>query len=156
MILMSLGGLAFKNGLYIFLLRQFFRGIPDELEESAYIDGCGTFHTFFRIILPLSVPMLITVFLFSFCWQWTDTFYTELFFTASFMQSDKAIKFLKTVADSVPPTLMGDGRWDGYESSYQYMVFGTAGLMIIAPLVIVYVFLQRYLVQGIERTGLVG
>ena len=156
MLLMCFTGIYYKNGLYIFMLRQFFKGVPDELEESAYVDGSGVFRTFFSIILPLSIPMLITVFVFSFAWQWTDTFYTELFFTASFMQGDKAIKFLKSVADSVPPTLMGDGRWDGFEESYQHMVFGTAGLMIIAPLVIVYVFLQRYLVQGIERTGLVG
>ena len=156
MVLMCITGLYYKNGLYIFMLRQFFKGVPDELEESAYVDGSGVFRTFFSIILPLSVPMLVTVFVFSFAWQWTDIFYTDLFFTTSYKASEGAIKFLEDVADSVPPTLMGDGRWDGYEESYQYMVFGTAGLMIIAPLVVVYVFLQRYLVQGIERTGLVG
>ena len=83
LILLSLGGLAFKNGLYIFLLRQFFRGVPDELEESAYMDGSGTFRTFIQIILPLSVPMMITVFLFAFCWQWTDEFYTRLFYVSA-------------------------------------------------------------------------
>ena len=62
LIVLSLGGLAFKNGLYIFLLRQFFRGIPDELEESAYMDGSGPIRTFLQIILPLSIPMMITVF----------------------------------------------------------------------------------------------
>ena len=50
-------------------------------EESAYVDGSGTLRTFFQIILPLSIPMMITVFLFAFCWQWTDDFYTTLFFT---------------------------------------------------------------------------
>ena len=74
-ILMSLGGLAFKNGLYIYLMRQFFKGVPDELEESAYVDGSGVFRTFFQIIIPLSVPMMITIVLFSFSWQWTDEFY---------------------------------------------------------------------------------
>ena len=81
--LLSLGGLAFKNGLYIFLLRQFFRGIPDELEESSYVDGYGVFKTFFHIILPLSVPMLITVFILSFSWQWTDIFYINSFMPSS-------------------------------------------------------------------------
>ncbi|MBR2461460.1 MAG: carbohydrate ABC transporter permease, partial [Clostridia bacterium] len=57
--ILSFGGLAFKNGLYIFLMRQFFKGVPDELEESAYIDGSGIFRTFFQIILPLSGPMMI-------------------------------------------------------------------------------------------------
>ena len=83
LLIMSATGLAFKNGLYIFMLRQFFTGVPDALEESAYIDGSGVFHTFFTIILPLSIPMMVTVFLFAFCWQWTDDFYTELFFTTN-------------------------------------------------------------------------
>ena len=65
-IILSITGLGFKNGLYIFMLRQFFRGIPDSIEESAYIDGSGDFRTFFQIIIPMSVPMMITVFLFSF------------------------------------------------------------------------------------------
>ena len=79
--LLSLTGLAFKNGLYIFMMRQFYRGVPDELEESAYIDGAGSLYTFFKIIIPLSIPMMVTIFLFSFSWQWTDQFYTSLFFT---------------------------------------------------------------------------
>lgn len=68
--ILSLTGLAFKNGLYIFIFRQFYKGVPDELEEAAYIDGTGVFETFFRIIMPLSVPMMTTVFMFSFSWQW--------------------------------------------------------------------------------------
>ena len=156
MILMCLTGLFYKNGLYIFMLRQFFKGVPDELEESAYVDGSGVFRTFFSIIIPLSVPMLITVFVFSFAWQWTDIFYSDLFFTVNFRSGPDAIKFVEDFASSVPSQLAEGGRWDGYESTYQPMIFGTAGLMIIAPLVLVYVFLQRYLVQGIERTGLVG
>ena len=80
LVILSLGGLGFKNGLYIYMLRQYFRGVPDELEESAYLDGSGVFRTFVQIIIPLSVPMLITVFLFSFSWQWTDMFYTDLFY----------------------------------------------------------------------------
>ena len=74
LIILSVCGLAFKNGLYIFMLRQFFRGVPDELEESAYLDGANTLRTFLQVILPLSVPMMITVFLFAFCWHTTDDF----------------------------------------------------------------------------------
>lgn len=145
MILLSLGGLGFKNGLYIFLFRQFFRGIPDELEESAYIDGSGTFRTFFQIILPLSVPMLITVFLFSFCWQWTDQFYTSLFFPTG-----KAQTLFKLVGN-IPKSL--DTNYAG-QRLYESAIYNTCGLMIIFPLVIMYVFLQRFLVQGIEQSGL--
>jgi multiple sugar transport system permease protein len=137
-------GLAFKNGLYVFMLRQFFRGIPDSLEESAYIDGSGDFRTFMQIILPMSVPMMITVFLFAFCWQWTDNFYTELFFTTT-----KTV-LMPDIID-IPKSLKTD--YAG-QSLYYAAIRNTCGLCIIAPLVILYLFGQRYLVEGIERSGL--
>ena len=152
-LLMSITGLAFKNGLYIFLLRQFFRGVPDELDESAYLDGANTFRTFVQVILPLSIPMLITVFLFAFCWQWTDDFYIPLFFTGN---APALMTYLPAV-DQIPITLAtiytqvthSDG---GYK---QAIVYG-CGLMACTPLIILYLFCQRYLVQGIERSGIVG
>lgn len=148
-IILSLGGLAFKNGLYIFLLRQFFRGVPDELEESAYIDGSGVFRTFVQIILPLSVPMLITVFLFSFSWQWTDNFYVNLFYSAN--NPTVLMPDLLTVplSLSTPNTFAGKALYDS-------AIVNTAGLMIILPLIIMYVFCQNFLVQGIERSGITG
>jgi len=146
LVLMSVTGLGFKNGLYIFLLRQFFMGVPDELEESAYIDGSGVFRTFFTVIIPLSVPMLITVFLFAFSWQWTDNFYTDLFFT-----NTKIVLINKIVGNAPPKSLVTD--YEG-QSLYYAAIRNTCGLMIIAPLVIMYAFFQKYLVQGIERSGL--
>lgn len=144
LILLSLGGLAFKNGLYVFLLRQFFRGMPDELEESAYMDGCGPFHTFLRIILPNSIPMLITVFLFAFCWQWTDDYYTGLFFSS--MNTSLLVKIV-----AVPPSL--STSYAGTEL-YNTAIRNTCGIMIIFPLVILYAFCQNFLVQGIEHSGI--
>ena len=144
MIILSVCGLAFKNGLYIFMLRQFFRGVPDELEESAYIDGSGIMHTFFTIILPLSVPMMITVFLFAFSWQWTDEFYTGLFFTTT-----KTVLMPKIVG--IPSSLTTD--YAG-QNLYYAAIRNTCGIMIIAPLLVMYLFCQKYLVQGIERSGL--
>ena len=78
-ILMCCGCMGLKNGLYIFMIRQYFLGFPFELEEAAYVDGCGPFATFFKIMLPGAKPILTSCFLFSFVWQWTDSFYTELF-----------------------------------------------------------------------------
>jgi multiple sugar transport system permease protein len=145
LIVLSLGGLAFKNGLYIFLLRQFFRGIPDELEESAYMDGSGPIRTFLLIILPLSVPMMITVFLFAFCWQWTDNFYVPTFFVSG------DTNLLATLAESVPSSLVSAA---GKNELYKSAIRNTCGLMIIAPLVVLYSFCQRFLVQGIEHSGI--
>lgn len=143
-VLLSLTGLAFKNGLYIFMLRQFFRGVPDELEESAYMDGAGTFRTFIQIILPLSIPMMVTVFLFAFCWQWTDTFYTGVFFNNS--NTNLLVDIV-----GIPPSLKLD--YAG-QSLYYTAIRNTCGLLIIMPLVILYAFGQKFLVQGIENSGL--
>ena len=142
--ILSATGLAFKNGLYIFMLRQFFTGVPDALEESAYIDGSGVFRTFFTIILPLSIPMMVTVFLFAFCWQWMDDFYTEMFFTTS------KISLMPDIVE-IPTSLKTD--YAG-QNMYYTAIRNTCGLCIIMPLVILYSFGQNFLVQGIERSGL--
>ena len=146
LMLLSATGLAFKNGLYIFMMRQFFRGVPDELEESAYIDGSGTFRTFVQIVLPISIPMMITVFLFAFSWQWTDNFYTEVFFTTT------GPKLMPNII-MTPSSL--DTNYAG-QNLYVAAIRNTCGLLIIAPLIVVYLFCQRFLVQGIERSGIVG
>ncbi len=150
LVILSIFGLAFKNGLYIYLMRQFFKGVPDELEESAYVDGAGTLRTFFQIILPLSVPMMITIFLFAFSWQWTDEFYTTLFFYGT---ATTKVYLMPDIYATIPPSL--ETNYVGAEL-YNNVIKNTAGIMIIAPLVIMYLFCQKYLVQGIERSGLVG
>ncbi len=146
--ILSITGLAFKNGLYIFIFRQFYRGIPDELEEAAYIDGTGVFETFFRIIVPLSLPMMTTVFMFAFSWQWTDTFYTASpFFTAS------ASPMLANIVSKIPPSLkMEYAATTLWESA----INNTSGLLVILPLFIIFLFAQRAFVEGIERSGIVG
>ena len=146
LIIMSATGLAFKNGLYVFMMRQFFLGVPDELEESAYIDGSGTFKTFIQIILPLSIPMMITVFLFAFAWQWTDEFYTGVFFTNV---KTLLMPHIVDIPDSLVTEYAG-------QTLFYSAINNTCGLCIIAPLIIIYLFCQRYLVQGIERSGIVG
>lgn len=146
LIILSLTGLAFKNGLFIFMMRQFFTGVPDELEESAYVDGSGVYRTFVQIILPLSIPMMITIFLLSFSWQWTDNFYTTLFFTNT---KTVLMPSIVTIPQSLVTTYPG-------QSLFYSAIYNTASLLIMAPLVVIYLFCQRYLIQGIERSGIVG
>ena len=150
-IILSVFGLAFKNGLYIYMMRQFFKGVPDELEESAYVDGSGVFRTFFQIILPLAVPMMITIFLFSFSWQWTDGFYTTIFFTDM-----KNKLYLMPDVINVTELMKNLSVADEIKDVYTNAVSNTCGLMVILPLIIIYLFCQRYLIQGIERSGIVG
>jgi len=147
--LLSVTGLAFKNGLYILVMRQFFKGVPDELEEAAYVDGAGVFRTYFTIILPNSIPMMVTIFLFAFTWQWTDEFYVNLFTT-------ETGPYLLPKIVKIPRSLTTSQAAIQASTMYQSAIRNTCGLMIIAPLIIVYLIGQRFLIQGIERTGVVG
>ena len=153
LILLSLTGLAFKNGLFILIMRQFYRGVPDELEESSYVDGYGVFKTFFHIILPISVPMLITVFILSFSWQWTDIFYVNTFLPSA----DHLLLTSNSFWAVMPSTLdiLKDQAGANYQT-YEVAVKNTAGLLVILPLILMYLFCQRYLIQGIEHSGFGG
>ena len=147
--LLSITGLAFKNGLYILMMRQFFKGFPDELEEASYVDGGGVFKTYFTIILPNAIPMMVTVFLFAFTWQWTDEFYVNLFTTDTG-------PYLMPKIVKIPRTLVQSQAAIQASTMYQSAIRNTCGLMIIAPLILVYLIGQRFLIQGIERTGVIG
>lgn len=147
MIILSFGAIAFKNGLYIFIMRQYFKGVPDELEEAAYVDGAGVFKTFVQIILPMSVPMLVTIFMFAFSWQWTDLFYTDLFFVNS--TQNVLLPDIVTVPKSLDTTFAA-------QTAYESAIRNTCGLMILMPLVVIYLFAQRSLIEGVERSGITG
>ena len=156
-VLMSATGLGFKNGLFVLIFRQFYRGIPDELEEASYVDGYGVFKTFFRILLPCSVPMLITVFILSFSWQWTDIFYTNLFMP----NSDTILLTSNAFWSTIPTTLkdISEATLLGNQmasNSFSAIVMNTAGMLVVAPLIVLYLFCQRYLIQGIEHSGFGG
>ncbi|MBP3495611.1 MAG: carbohydrate ABC transporter permease [Clostridia bacterium] len=151
--ILSFLGLGFKNGLFIFMLRQFFKGVPDELEESAYVDGSSTMRTFFTIIIPLAIPMLVTVFIFSFAWTWTDDFYSTIFFDSTY---EGAMKYMSDIA-VVPESLEKyTNSGTSYANVYSSAITGTASILIILPLLIAYIFVQNKIVQGIERSGIVG
>ena len=153
--IMSITGLGLKNGLFIFMLRQFFKGVPDELEESAYVDGSSTFRTFFRIIIPISIPMLITVFVFAFAWQWTDDFFIttdqqSIFFESSYWAKENSLKLISHIAQT-PMSLKNSGV-----PQYDMAIRGTASILIVLPLMLVYLVAQNKIVEGVERSGIVG
>lgn len=146
-VLMGLTCTGLKNGLYVFLLRQYFMGMPKELEEAAYVDGAGPMKAFVTIMLPGAVPMMMTVFLFSCVWQWLDSLYTSVFFQE-----------IKTMTSA----LVGLGHVNdlagmGISDPAAITLIKYAGIvMLILPMVILYLFCQRYFVESIERSGLVG
>ncbi len=144
---------GFKNGLFIYMLRQFFKGMPRELEEAAFMDGCTKLRTFTRIIVPSSVPMMVTIFLFGFVWQWMDSFYTSLYLTNT--------KVIPVALSSLGASVYSEysnfgGSMNFISPGYLSMMNNTGTILAMVPLIILYIICQRYFVEGIERSGIVG
>jgi ABC-type glycerol-3-phosphate transport system permease component len=127
------------NAFFIFLLRQFFRGIPRELEDAARIDGAGFIRVFVMIILPLARPALAVVAIFTFTGVWND-FLNPLIYLNS---NDKF-----TLALGLQMFLV--------EQSAPWAELMAACTMVIVPMVLIFLFFQRSLVQGITLGGLKG
>ena len=144
---------GFKNGLYIYMLRQFFKGLPKELEEAAFMDGCGKLRTFVQIMVPSTVPMMVTVFLFGFVWQWTDSFYTGMFMSKAALFSNK-LSSLATVLHKQYAAMGGDMNF--VSPGFASQMNNTGSLLVILPLVLLYLVCQKYFVEGIGRSGIVG
>ena len=98
-LMMCLTCMGLKDGLYIYMLRQYFKNVPESLEEAAYVDGCGTMHTFLKIMLPDAVPIIASCFLFSFVWQWTDLFYSRNFLSGYKLYAPELSSITDRMAD---------------------------------------------------------
>lgn len=149
-LMLSATCMGLKNGLYIFMIRQYFRGITKEVEEAAYVDGCGKLRTFVQIMLPDARAIITSCFLFSFVWQWTDSFYSNLFL--------KHLSLLPTGIRAIPERIT-----DYYERvygsgmlptiGYQQQLVATGMLMFITPLIVLYLFAQRGFVESLSQSG---
>ncbi|MEG1887463.1 MAG: carbohydrate ABC transporter permease [Oscillospiraceae bacterium] len=152
---LGITGVAPRCGLYIFLSRQFFRGVPKEVDEAAAIDGAGAFKTFTNIMIKSAVPIMVTIFLFSFVWQWGENSYTQLF--------NSNYETIAQTLGNLGYDISADVNASGVSfvslanrMAYQSILQATITIMSIIPLLIVYVFSQKYFIQSIESTGIVG
>jgi multiple sugar transport system permease protein len=158
-LMLSATAMGLRSGLYIFLLRQYFRGMTKELEEAAYVDGCGRLYTFVKIMLPDAVPMITSCFLFSFVWQWTDNIFTTLFlrnynmmpiamsrlgenFSRHWSSLFSAIIGSSSVVIVMPPI------------GYIQAVVATGMIIFLLPLIFIYIFAQKTFVESISQTGI--
>lgn len=153
-VLLSLTGQGLRNGLFIFIFRQFFTNMPKEIEEAAIVDGAGVFQTFFRVFIPNVITPIVTVALFSFVWQYNDTVYSGLFL--------KTLKVLPMMYRNLYG--IGEIKFNGLlvtntDVRLPFIVAGLKAsgvLMILAPVIALYAGANRFFVQSIERTGIVG
>jgi multiple sugar transport system permease protein len=150
MYLPAISANGIRAGLFIFLFRQAFKGLPKELEDAAYLDGCSPLKTFVQVMIPNATSVFLTVFLFSIVWYWNDYYVSTTFFTNN---ATMALK-LKNLAPSLEQIIFG-GTVSA--SPRELIVWLEAGCLVaILPILILYVALQKYFTEGIARSGLTG
>ncbi|MBE5786758.1 MAG: carbohydrate ABC transporter permease [Clostridiales bacterium] len=141
-------GQGIRSGLFIFIFRQFFRGMPKELEDAAYIDGCGVFATFIRIMIPCAVPAFVTSILFSSVWYWNDYYMASMYFS----DANTLAVSLGTLAD-----LLRSVGFNMYDDPYVIVTqMQSACMLTIFPLIVLFIVMQRKFTESIDKTGIVG
>ena len=140
-----------RSGLYIFIYRQFFINLPVALEDAAYIDGAGPYRTLFSIMLPNIKNAIITVFLFSFVWNWGEYYLSKQFLGStdrSIMVALSAIRRDLASLSSLAGTQIGSNP----EKVATRVMAGC--LLTAAPMLIMFIFTQRFLADSIEHIGI--
>jgi len=130
----------FGSAFSIFLLRQFFMTIPEELSEAARIDGCSEVGIFLRIILPLSRPALAVVALFTFMWAWND-------FLGPLVYIQDQSQYTLSLGLQTFQSMHGGAQWH---------LLMAASVMVVTPVVVLFFLAQRTFIQGIATTGIKG
>ncbi|WNQ08944.1 carbohydrate ABC transporter permease [Paenibacillus aurantius] len=144
MIVPALFGHGLKGALYVIIYRQFFSILPKELEEAAKIDGASLYRVFFKVMLPIATPAIVVVFLFSFVWNWNDSYYPMMFL---FKMQDVPLSIALTKATADLSTEEGQLFAKSLDMAKSFLA--------VMPPLILYLFSQRWFVEGVERTGLV-
>ena len=140
-----------KGMMFVFMFRQFFRNMPREIEEAACVDGAGEFRTFWQVMMPSSKPIIVCVSLLSFVWQWTDILYTGWYMSGAKLLSVNLYALTENVK-----VFIATGGSVVIGPAYQALLNGTGALMVILPLLILYIFMQKSFIQSVERSGIVG
>lgn len=148
-ILPALFGMGLRSGLFIYIYRQFFRGLPGDLEDAARIDGSSAMRTYFAIMLPNAKPAMVTVFMLSLVWNWNDAF-SQTFLS---MSRTTVAVFLTQIRGQIS-TLASGAQFD--DPTYLYILIQSGALLCICPLLILFLFGQKFFTESIERTGIVG
>lgn len=162
--IMSITGQGIRAALFIFIFRQFFRGIPIELEESAQIDGAGVVKTFWSVMLPNARGAITTVALFAFVWQWNDVYYTQMYelsgdsFPLMTMKLVNIAEWIGNLLKSAQFKHLADMVGEDVRDNplFASLITNTAALLMMLPLLIGYLFVQRLFIEGVERSGIIG
>lgn len=146
-------GLGLRGGLFIFVFRQSFQGLPFALEDAAKIDGCGYLRTYLSIILPVSKPSIVVTTILSIVWHWNEYFETSIYLGKQDIRPlpsmlPSVYEYFKEMSSSVNTT--------GIESiEVTLATVAAATFLVVVPMLVMFLIVQKEFVEGVERTGLV-
>lgn len=148
----ALFGVGIRAGIIIYIYVQFFKGLPKELEEAAWIDGAGPLKTFLRIALPSSGVVIMTVTVFSVIWHWNDYYLSSMYLHAEHWPL--AVRLSELANDDVLKTVGIPEYGASFPQSIAIVMAGC--LMFVVPVLIMYMILQKKFVKSIDRVGITG
>lgn len=138
----ALTGVGIRAGFYIYIYMQFYKGLPKELEEAAWVDGCGPWGTYLRIVVPSSGVSVLTVSMLAVIWHWNDYYNALMYFQSNHTMSVEISNFISKI--------MIDGRKIETDAPM------AACLIFLLPVLIMYMVLQKKFITSIASTGIVG
>jgi len=150
-------GLGLKGALFIFIFRQFYLGIPKELENAAKVDGCGFMRTYWFIILPVARSVFLVALVLSLVWHWNDFYEPSIYMSLpQYSMLPTKLYSLAAMVEDPPKELFSLMKLGEDENRINNAVLMAGTFLVIIPLLVSFAFLQRKFMQGIERTGLTG
>jgi len=152
-LLLATAGQGVYSAILILIFYNFFKMIPVVLDEAAKIDGASNLQVFYHIILKMSVPTIITVFLFAFVWNYNETYVTGTFVRSALKLMPMQLGLFDSIFEKMSAPIPGaPGGQFRLNESYKM----AATLITMAPMMIMYLFVQKQFVEGIEKTGITG
>ena len=148
-VLMALLGQGVYSTVLILIFNNFFNMIPHVLDEAAMIDGAGPLKVFYHVVIKMSLSTILVVFLFSFVWNWNETYITGTLLRNSIELLPSKLSLFNSEFDS-----MASASGSAFKINEAYKMAAT--FISIAPLLVLYAFVQKRFIQGIENTGITG
>ncbi len=139
----SLTAVGIRAGFYTYIYMQFYKGLPKELEEAAWVDGCGPWMTYLRIVVPSSGTSILTVSMLSIIWHWNDFYNAMMYYNSDYTLAVEINTFLDKLTREGTSQITTDAPM-------------AASLMFLLPVLIMYLVLQKKFISSIASTGIVG
>lgn len=144
----SLFGIGLRSGIIIYIYMQFFKGLPGEFEEAAYVDGAGPLRTFLQIIIPSSTVVILTVTVFSLIWHWNDYQMATMFMSEDMPLSVSLL--------NLPDNLGIYGYYISDSDPRAISLMMAACVLFILPLLVFYMIVQHWFIESVDRVGITG